>query len=229
MEQNCATGILHSIITVHRDCRLNRAVLQVYCTAFVLCRQPADWTELCYRYIAQHYYCAYRLQTEKSCATGILHSIRTVQTACRLNRAVLQGYCTAFVLCRQSADWTELCYRYIAQHYYCAYRLQTEQSCATGTLHSITKLCASTYIFIRKCSTVIAFRLTQDIVAVCQHFAVHKQVTRADLHWWNYHNGAATCMGRTAVGAPGEREHGVEEKIISNSKLPGIFNHKICS
>ena len=47
-------------------------------------------------------------------ATGILHSNVTVQTACRLHRAVPQGYCTVLVLCRQTA-----------------------QSCATGTLHSI--------------------------------------------------------------------------------------------
>jgi len=65
-------------------------------------------------------------------AIGTLHSIGTVQTACRLKRAVLQGHCTALVLCRQLADRTELCYRDIAQHWYCADSLQTEQSCATG-------------------------------------------------------------------------------------------------
>jgi len=108
-----------------------------HCTALVLCRQLADRTELCYRDIAQHWYCADSLQTEQSCATGILHSIGTVQTACRLNRAVLQGHCTALLLCRQLADRTELCYRDIAQHWYCADSLQTEKSCATGTLHSI--------------------------------------------------------------------------------------------
>jgi len=305
-EQSCAAGILHSIGTVQTACRLNRAMLQGYCTAMLLCRQPADWTELCYRDTAQHWYCAdctelcYRdiaqhwycadsLQMEQSCATGILHSnvtvqtacrlhravpqgyctvlvlcrqtaqscatgtlhsIGAVQTACRLHRAVLQGYCTVLVLCRQPADCTELCYRDIAQYWCCEDSLQTAQSCAAGILHSIgtgqtacrlhravlqghctvllypNKLCASTvHTYIRKCSTGCVFRLTQDIVAVCQHFAVHKQVTRADLHRWNYHNGAATCVGRAAVRAPADREHCVEENIISNSQGPwNIFS-----
>ena len=76
------------------------------------------------------------------------------------------------------------------------------------------------HICSRKCSTAIAFRLTQDVVAMGEHFAVDKQVTRADLHRWNYHNGAATCMGRAAVRAPGEREHGVGKKIISILQAP---------
>ena len=133
-----------------------------------------------------------------------------MQTACRLNRAMLQGYYTALVLCRQPADWTELWYRDIAQHYY------THLSCV------LVHAC------IRKCSTVTVFRLTQHIVAVCQHFAVHKQVTRADLHRWNYHNGAATCMGRAAVRAPEDREHGVEETIISILQAPwNIFSWNV--
>ena len=81
------------------------------------------------------------------------------------------------------------------------------------------------HIFNRSCFTDIQFGLTQDIVAVCENFAVHKQVTRADLHWWNYHNGTATCMGRAAVRAPVDRKHSVKEKVTSNLKRPGIFVH----
>ena len=81
------------------------------------------------------------------------------------------------------------------------------------------------HIFNRSCFTDIQFGLTQDIVAVCENFAVHKQVTRADLHWWNYHNGAATCMGIAAVRAPVDRKHSVKEKVTSN--LQASWN--ICS
>jgi hypothetical protein len=115
-----ATGILHSIGTVQTACRLKRAVLQGYSTVLVLCRQAADWMELCYWDISQHWYCADSLQTEQICATWILHSTSTVQTACRLNGSALQGYCTALVLCRQPVDWTELGYRDITHHWYCA-------------------------------------------------------------------------------------------------------------
>jgi ribosomal protein S14 len=125
-ERSWATGILHSTSTVQTTWILNGAVLQGYYTSLVLCRQPADWKELSYRDIAQHCYCADSLQAERSCATGTFHSIGTVQTACRLNGAGLQGYYTSLVLCRQPADWIELCYRDIAQHQYCAESLQTE-------------------------------------------------------------------------------------------------------
>jgi hypothetical protein len=61
---------------------------------------------------------------------------------------------------------------------------------------------------------------------VGEHFAVHKQVTRADLHWWNYHNGAATCMGGAAVRAPGDSKHCIEENSFENHTYPGIFVHR---
>ena len=60
------TGILHSKGTVQTACRLNRADATGILRSNVLCRQPADGTELMLLGYCAAMYCADSVQTEQS-------------------------------------------------------------------------------------------------------------------------------------------------------------------